>query len=170
MAACRFPSSGPSEALDVRSGPRALSSRRGATSSGIHSDFLAGALSSAPFPRSEAYRANGNHMRVPEHPTWRRERPMKPMYKTLLPGLAGVAMLVFMASGAAAQNLKEQIVGTWTPVSRDVTMREMKIVPFGSHPLGYYMFDSSGHFSINLVNPDVPKFASGNPNTGTPAR
>ena len=94
---------------------------------------------------------------------------MKPMYKTLLPGLAGVAMLVFMASGAAAQNLKEQIVGTWTPVSRDVTMREMKIVPFGSHPLGYYMFDSSGHFSINLVNPDVPKFASGNQNTGTPA-
>ena len=41
--------------------------------------------------------------------------------------------------------------------------------PFGPHPLGQFMFDSSGHFSANELRPDIPKFASNNRATGTPA-
>ncbi len=94
---------------------------------------------------------------------------MNAMYKTLLPGLAGVAMLICAASGAAAQNLKDQIVGTWTVVSAQVTKDGKVSEPQGPHPLGAFMFDSGGHFSANILNPDTPKFASNNRATGTDA-
>jgi len=46
---------------------------------------------------------------------------MKAMYKSMLPVFAGVAMLISAASIAAAQSLKDQIVGTWTVVTAQVT-------------------------------------------------
>ena len=94
---------------------------------------------------------------------------MKAMYKTLLPVLAGVAMFFSATSGAAAQSLKGEIVGTWTVVSAQVTKDGKMSEPQGPHPLGSFMFDSSGHFSANILNPDTPKFASNNRATGTDA-
>ncbi|MGO8869524.1 MAG: lipocalin-like domain-containing protein [Alphaproteobacteria bacterium] len=93
---------------------------------------------------------------------------MRAKYKTLLPVLLGVAMLISAVSGAAAQNLKGQIVGTWTLVSIQITTDGKTSNQFGPHPLGQFMFDSSGHFSTNTLNPDLPKFASNNRATGTP--
>jgi lipocalin-like protein len=94
---------------------------------------------------------------------------MKVIYKTLFPVLAGVAMLISAAGGAAAQNLKDQIVGTWMVVSSTATKDGKTSEPQGAHPLGQFMFDSSGHFSQIDLNPDIPKFASNNRLTGTPA-
>jgi len=94
---------------------------------------------------------------------------MKAVFKTLLPVLAGAAMLISAASGASAQNLKDQIVGTWTLVSTQVTKNGKTSDIFGPHPLGQFMFDSSGHFSTITLNPAIPKFASNNRATGTPA-
>jgi hypothetical protein len=91
---------------------------------------------------------------------------MKAMYKSMLV-LAGVAILISAAGIAAAQNLKDQIVGTWTVVSAQVTKDGKMTEPQGPHPLGQVMFDSSGRFSINIMTPDTPKFASNNRLTGT---
>jgi len=92
---------------------------------------------------------------------------MKAMYKSMLPVFAGVAMLISAASIAAAQNLKDQIVGTWTVVTAQVTKDGKMTEPQGPHPLGQIMFDPGGHFSINIMTPDTPKFASNNRLTGT---
>jgi hypothetical protein len=92
---------------------------------------------------------------------------MKAMYKSMLPVFAGVAMLISAVGIAAAQNLKDQIVGTWTVVTAQVTKDGKMIEPQGPHPLGRLMFDSSGHFSVNIMTPDLPKFASNNRETGT---
>jgi hypothetical protein len=92
---------------------------------------------------------------------------MKARFKRMLPVFAGAAMLISTASIAAAQNLKDQIVGTWTVVSAQVTKDGKVTEPQGPHPLGQVMFDSGGHFSINIMTPDTPKFASNNRVSGT---
>jgi Lipocalin-like domain len=92
---------------------------------------------------------------------------MKAMNKTMLSVFAGVAMLISAASIAAAQNLKDQIVGTWTVVSAQVTKDGQMNEPQGPHPLGQFMLDSSGDFSTNIMTPDTPKFASNNRVAGT---
>lgn len=65
---------------------------------------------------------------------------MKAMYKSMLPVFAGVAMLISAASIAAAQNLKDQIVGTWTVVTAQVTKDGKMTEPQGPHPLGQLVF------------------------------
>ena len=92
---------------------------------------------------------------------------MKAMYKSMLPVFAGVAMLISAASIAAAQNLKDQIVGTWKVLTAQVTKDGKVTEPQGPHPLGQLMFDSGGHFSINILTPNTSKFASNNRLTGT---
>jgi hypothetical protein len=42
---------------------------------------------------------------------------MKAMYKTLLPILAGVALLASASSSALAQSLAAKVTGVWTLVS-----------------------------------------------------
>ena len=74
-----------------------------------------------------------------------------------------------LASHAAAATLKQQIVGTWAVVSsiheRDGTKSEV----LGPHPVGYYMFDQTGHYSLQSMRGDLPKFSSNNKNRGTDA-
>ena len=74
-----------------------------------------------------------------------------------------------VASHAAAATLKEQIVGTWTVVSSINERDGKKTEPLGPHPIGYYMFDRAGHYSLQSMRADLPKFASNNKNTGTDA-
>jgi hypothetical protein len=69
---------------------------------------------------------------------------------------------------AAAQTAKD-LVGTWNEVSN------VNIHPDGSRAdvfvpgsKGVIIFDSNGHYASVTLNAILPKFASGNRNTGTP--
>jgi hypothetical protein len=78
--------------------------------------------------------------------------------------------LTLLPGSAISQQklLKDQIVGTWTLVRAWVERDGKTTQPLGPNPLGYIMFDSSGHFSYNFMRADLPKFASNNRETGTP--
>ena len=94
---------------------------------------------------------------------------MKAIYKVMLPTVISIAMLDCAASSAVAQTLKNRIVGTWEIVSIVNESKGNKTEPYGPHPMGYYMFDRSGHVSVVILTSDLPKFASNNKNTGTDA-
>ena len=79
-----------------------------------------------------------------------------------------IAALVLFAGEAAAQSLKDQIVGTWDFVGAEVTAPDGKrSFPFGETPKGILVFTPDGRFAQIHVASDVPKFASGNRLTGT---
>ena len=94
---------------------------------------------------------------------------MKAISKMMLPAVISIAMLDYAASSAVAQTLKDGIVGTWEIVSIVNESNGKKIEPWGPHPIGYFMFDPSGHISLIILKSDIPKFASNNKNTGTDA-
>lgn len=79
-----------------------------------------------------------------------------------------VAALVLFANAAAAQSLREQIIGAWDFVVAEVTAPDGKTsFPFGETPKGILIFTPDGRFAQIHVASDVPKFASGNRLTGT---
>ena len=79
-----------------------------------------------------------------------------------------IAALVLLAGQAAAQNLKQQIVGTWDFVVAEIMAADgKKSFPFGETPKGILVFTPDGRFAQIHVASDVPKFASGNRLTGT---
>jgi len=59
----------------------------------------------------------------------------------------------------ANAQLAKDIVGTWTIVSADA---------YGAAPKGTFMLDANGRFSLILMRPDLPKYASNNRTQGTP--
>lgn len=74
------------------------------------------------------------------------------------------------ASNAVAQqkSLKEQLVGTWTFVSAVNTRPDgTKFDPWGGKAVGRQIFDSTGHFSFQVIRFDIPKLASNNRLQGT---
>jgi hypothetical protein len=82
--------------------------------------------------------------------------------------IALLAVLVALGGEAAAQTLKERIVGTWEFVVAEVTAADgKKSFPFGETPKGILIFTPDGRFAQIHVASDVPKFASGNRLTGT---
>jgi hypothetical protein len=82
--------------------------------------------------------------------------------------IALLAVLVALGGEAAAQSLKERIVGTWEFVVAEVTAADgKKSFPFGETPKGILIFTPDGRFAQIHVASDVPKFASGNRLTGT---
>jgi hypothetical protein len=80
--------------------------------------------------------------------------------------LTVISLLCFalpaLSSEAAAQQntLKQQLVGTWTVVSftNENERTGKKTEVYGSDPKGIFIFDETGHFSINLLRPGRPKF------------
>jgi len=82
--------------------------------------------------------------------------------------IALLAVLVALRGEAAAQTLKERIVGTWEFVVAEVTAADgKKSFPFGETPKGILVFAPDGRFAQIHVASDVPKFASSNRLTGT---
>jgi hypothetical protein len=70
---------------------------------------------------------------------------------------------------AIAQAAKEH-VGTWTLVSSDTVSPDGSRVPtFAGRATGILIFSGDGRFSYLFSRADLPKFASNNRNTGTPA-
>lgn len=82
--------------------------------------------------------------------------------------IALMAALLLFASEAAAQGLKQQIVGTWDFVVAEITGADgKKSFPFGETPKGVLIFTTDGRFAQIHVASDLPKIASGNRLTGT---
>src|SRR4051794_17546002 len=78
-----------------------------------------------------------------------------------------IVALALAAGEAAAQNLKQQIVGTWDFIIAEVTGPDgKKSFPFGETPKGILILTPDGRFAHIHVASDVPKFASGNRLTG----
>jgi hypothetical protein len=74
-----------------------------------------------------------------------------------------------LASDAIGQMAKEQLVGSWMLVSvTNTDQAGNKVEMFGPSPKGALMLDSTGHFAILIMRPDLPKVASSNRMAGTP--
>ena len=83
-----------------------------------------------------------------------------------------VSLIIFagglaVATTCSAQTLKEQIVGTWLPVSQYVDQDGKKLEPFGSERKGIVIYDADGRFVLVLQRATLPKFASSNRLSGT---
>jgi hypothetical protein len=85
-------------------------------------------------------------------------------------GMIAAALVLACTSGhALAQNLRQQIVGTWEFTVAEVTAPDgKKSFPFGEKPHGMIVFTPDGRFMQIHVASDLPKLASGNRLTGTP--
>jgi len=78
------------------------------------------------------------------------------------------AALVLSAGNAAAQSLRDQLVGTWTFVVAEITAPDgAKSFPFGETPKGILVFAPDGHFAQIHIASDVPRIASNNRLNGT---
>jgi hypothetical protein len=67
------------------------------------------------------------------------------------------------ANGAVAQQqeLKEQLVGTWTVVSWEQKKSDgTRLQQFGASPVGIAFFDAGGRYVITVMRPDRARYAS----------
>jgi hypothetical protein len=90
--------------------------------------------------------------------------------REVLAALSMLALpLVSLTGDAVAQQLlKDQLVGTWTFVSAVNTRPDgTKFDPWDGKAVGLQMFDSTGHFSFQVIRHDIPKLASNNRLQGT---
>ena len=58
--------------------------------------------------------------------------------------------------------IRDRIVGTWTLVSTEQTLKDGTTRPdpsFGPHALGFLMYQRDGYMCGELMNPDRPKWA-----------
>lgn len=94
---------------------------------------------------------------------------MKTILRLSAAALGALCFVALSAGASPAASLKQQIVGTWTVVALDNIVDGAKTQPQGPHPIGYFMFDRTGHSSTQIMRPDMPKFASNNKNAGTDA-
>ena len=73
------------------------------------------------------------------------------------------ALSLALTTTAAAQNLQNQLIGTWDFVVAQVKAPDGKIsFPFGESPKGILIFSPDGRFAQIHVASDVPKIASNN--------
>lgn len=86
----------------------------------------------------------------------------------LLISLLCLGAVPSMATPSSA-NIQNRVAGTWRIVSAQAEVEGKIIMPFGPNPIGLLIFTEDLHFAETIVNPDVPKFASGNFATGTEA-
>jgi hypothetical protein len=76
-------------------------------------------------------------------------------------------LTVALPAGNAAGQAAKELVGAWTLASVTVEQDGKKVEPFGPNPNGSLMLDGNGHFSIVVIRPGLPKFASNNRVAGT---
>jgi hypothetical protein len=82
--------------------------------------------------------------------------------------IAAAAIALALTHAAAAQTLRDRIVGTWEFVVAEVTAPDgKKSYPFGETPKGILVFTPDGRFAQIHVASDVPRIASNNRLTGT---
>jgi hypothetical protein len=65
---------------------------------------------------------------------------------------------------------KEQFIGTWKLISHKHRQSDGQLsYPFGRDAVGIAILDANGHYSAQIMRPDLPAFASGDRLKGTPA-
>jgi len=86
---------------------------------------------------------------------------------TIAVTLLALAGVVLPAGTAAAQTARD-LVGTWMNVSNiNIRADGSRVDTFGSNSKGMIVFDNDGRYSSITLSANLPKFASGNRNTGT---
>jgi hypothetical protein len=56
-----------------------------------------------------------------------------------------------------------RIIGTWRLVSAGNIRKDGSFEPFpefGPHPIGYLIYDTTGHMCVSMANPDHPRWAN----------
>src|SRR4051794_26566232 len=76
------------------------------------------------------------------------------------------ATITVLANNAKAQDAMN-LAGTWSVVSVVADQDGSKVQPYGPNPKGILMFDQAGRYSLLLLRPDLPKFASNNRTKGS---
>src|SRR5262245_33589066 len=95
-----------------------------------------------------------------------RGRPMK-QHSTVKISAMILLTLVLLPGSAAAQAIKDQIVGAWTFVSAlDVHPDGRKDDRWGANPKGVFIFDKSGRYAQFISRSDLPKIAGGRSDKG----
>lgn len=66
---------------------------------------------------------------------------------------------IFIAAGVAnAEDLASSVVGAWRLISCKVERSDGSVQDlYGPSPLGLLMYDKTGHMSVHLQKPDLPK-------------
>ena len=86
--------------------------------------------------------------------------------------VAAGALACLSPSGAQAKpprNVPAWLVGTWTLAAADVVHPDgRRERDYGSAPIGLFMVDAQGHYSLQIFRSDRPRFASGDKAKGTP--
>jgi len=81
--------------------------------------------------------------------------------------VALVGLTIIFALPTFAQQAND-LVSTWTLVSVTLEKDGKKTDMYGANPQGQLFFTPNGRFAAFFLRSDVPKFASGNRETGTP--
>jgi hypothetical protein len=89
----------------------------------------------------------------------------------LATGAAAQAPVTQTPAQAAAIATQIGLVGTWQLVRfEDTDAKGVVVKRFGEHPKGQFVYDATGHLSINIMRtPPAALFASGDDDTGTDA-
>jgi len=83
-------------------------------------------------------------------------------------GMALTVAITAVSGAACAQATQKQLIGGWTVTSVVNEDAGQKLEPYGPNPMGYMSLDANGHYSIQLMRPDLPKIASNNRIKTTP--
>jgi hypothetical protein len=79
----------------------------------------------------------------------------------------GVAVLP-VASIAQQKSTKDMLAGTWTLLLSDAVKADGTHVPqFGPNPSGVLMFSPDGHYAVEIMRANLPKFAANDRDKGT---
>ncbi|KAL8707762.1 MAG: hypothetical protein Q9220_007282 [cf. Caloplaca sp. 1 TL-2023] len=60
------------------------------------------------------------------------------------------------------------VLGSWRIISATSTNTTgITVYPFGPNPIGYLVFSEDFIFAETIINPDLPRFANGDPTSGS---
>lgn len=68
-----------------------------------------------------------------------------------------------LAPNPAELSAASRLAGTWRLISAGTFSKDGAFEPFpeyGPHPIGYLMYDSTGHMCVSLANPQHPRWAN----------
>lgn len=85
--------------------------------------------------------------------------------------IIGLAMLCisFALGGSAISDHPNRLIGTWRLVSARIERPErVPIDLYGPAPSGLLIYDTTGHMSVHLMRPGLPRFSSGGRFQATP--
>jgi hypothetical protein len=88
--------------------------------------------------------------------------------RRVMPAFVFLGIVFAGGNAAAANTLKEQIVGTWQMVSNITTSPDgSKTETWGPNPKGMIIFERNGRMASVTTRSGITKFASNNRGTGT---